>query len=219
MAGVRQFINVLPAAGIPTTAAFSHNVNTGTRLVAVFFSSVTSESVSSLSDTLGNTWTERADVTVGAFRFEVWDAPSGSSGANTVSITFSAFTSLSKRVWLAEIAYVGTLSFGSSASFDQTVAQDPMTLATLTATDDGVAFVVLGTDTTYTFSSWDGPHFWQDMAGGGSSRAAYKIVVNGESLAPTLNATTTESGESLIAVYYDAASVGGSGETAYVFVG
>ncbi len=215
MAGVRHHNNIVPASN-GSGLAFFGPLRAGTTLKAVIVSTVTSEGVTGITDGHSNTWTEDVDTTVGAFRFEIWSAPNGTSGTTTAAVTWSAFTGSSKRVWLVEILSVGSLTDGASDTHDQAGAEDPLTLASLTSAGKGVALLVVATDTAHSFSSWSGDGVFLDMSGGTSSRAAYSIIDDGESLAPLLEVSATETGESLLMAFYDSGG-GGGGETAHVF--
>ncbi len=217
MAGVRSFVTTSPASN-GANNSLTYPVLSGTRIYVCSLSTVTSEGITSIADTHGNTYTEDIDTTVGAFRFEIWSAANGTSGANQPAVTYSAFTSLTKRLWIYEVVSVGTLSAGASDTHDQASAQDPMTLASITAGGTGVAFLMVATDTAHTFTAWTGTGAYVDMQGGSSSRGAYSIISNGESIAPTMDNTGTETGESLIMAFYDSGG-GAGGEHSHVFVG
>jgi hypothetical protein len=218
MAGVRTFVTASPGSN-GASIATTYPAITGSRIYVCSLSTVTSEAISSIADTLGNTYSEDIDSTVGAFRFEIWSAPNGSSGANSPAVTYSAFTAATKRLWIYEVVSVGTLSAGASDTHDQAAAQNPMTLASITSGGIGVAFLMVATDTAHTFSAWTGSGAYVDMQGGSSSRGAYAIISNGESIAPTMTNLATESGESLLMAFYDdgGGGPGGGGETSHVF--
>jgi hypothetical protein len=74
------------------------------------------------------------------------------------------------------------------------------------------------TDTAHSFSAWTGAGAYVDMQGGSSTRGAYSIISNGESIAPTMTNLATETGESLLMAFYDDGG-GVGGEHSYVFVG
>ncbi len=216
MAGVRTFVTTSPASNGASNGT-TYPAITGSRVYVCSLSTVTSEAITSISDTLGNTYAEDIDSTVGAFRFEIWSAANGSSGTNSPAVTYSAFTGSTKRLWIYEVVSVGALSAGASDTHDQTSAENPLTLASITAGGDGVAFLMVATDTAHNFSAWTGAGAYVDMSGGSSSRGAYSIISNGESIAPTMTNLATETGESLLMAFYD--SGGGGGEHSHVFVG
>ncbi len=201
------------------TVAFPANVRASTAIFFCSLSTVTTESITGITDTRGNTYTEQLDITVGAFRFEIWTAPNPNAGANTVSPSYTA-TVGSHRGWVIEIGDMGSFTIGSSASLDQTVAQDPMTLAALTSlTANGIALVVLATDTASTLAGYtdaDGGPTWVNMGSGGSSHAAYRLVgPSTPNISPKADFSTTETGESVILAVASAAS-GGAASAAYV---
>lgn len=199
----------------PDDVAFPQNNVANSTLFMLSLSTVTSESITGITDTLSNTWAQVHDETIGSFRLEIWKAPNtGGAGANTATITYSAFTGGSKRVWLIEVIGNITLSNGPSNTLNTASPVDPLPGATLTVDTEGIAFCIIGTDSSYTFQEWD--DFWEDLGGGSTSRACYKnINSKTTSLVPALDASTTESGESLTAAFYDSPS--GGGEASSVF--
>jgi hypothetical protein len=213
MAAVRQHLTGTINDG--ATQAYAFGVRAGSKLVYLSGNSNTGQSISTITDTQGNSWAQVDDVTVSSFRFERWEATAGSTGANTITANFNSFVA-APRIWLAEVVGIGTLTAVSGTSFDQTSAQDPMTLATFTATGNGIYFVILATDSAHTFVGFL-VHPVHDMSGGSSTRGGWGVMQNTESLAPTIDFSTTESGESLICPYNDSGGVGGGGETAHVF--
>lgn len=215
MARVRQFLNDASGAN-PDTFVFPANVVSGSVLFALINSSVTTEGVTSITDDDGNTWTEAFDTVVGSNRFEIWKAPSGASGSLTITITWSAHTS-AKRVHIVEVLKDGTLSNGNSDTHEVTVGEDPLTLASITASGNGVAFCMLTTDTAHTLTAWAGTPFFFDMGGGTATRAGFAETISGESVAPTLNVTTTETGDSIIMEFVDSGAAGGGGEHSFTF--
>jgi hypothetical protein len=211
MASVRQHLTGSINDG--GTQAYAFNVRSGSKLVYLSANGNTGQSISSITDTQGNTWTEVDDVTVGSNRLERWQATAGSTGANTITANFNSFVA-APRIWLAEVTGLGTLTAVAGTSFDQTSAQDPMTLATFTASGNGIYFVILVTDSAHSFVGFlVNPAY--DMSGGSTTRGGWGVMQNGESIAPTADFTTTESGESLICPYTDSGGGGGS-EHAYV---
>ncbi len=214
MAGARQYGTGVPASN-GANVSYANNVRTGTKLYICTLSTVTSEGITGITDTHGNTWSEEIDSTIGACRIEIWSASNGTSGANAVATTWSAFTASSKRIWLVEVLPLGSMSAGASDTHDQAGAEDPMTLASITSGGKGIALLVAFTDTSHSFSAWTGAGIFLDMGGGSTSRGAIAVIDNGESLAPTMDNTGTETGESLLMAFYDSGGSGG-GEHAYV---
>lgn len=214
MSVMLQYVTENPTSN-PETTAYPQNVIAASTLFLLSFSNVTSESITGITDTLSNTWAQVHDNTIGAFRLEIWKAPNtGGAGANTTSVTYSALTASSKRIWIVEVIGNATLSDGPSNTLDTVTPVDPLPCATLTVDTEGIAFTIVGTDSSYTFQQWD--DFWEDFGGGSTSRAAYKNINSvTTSLVPALNASTTESGESLTAAFYDSAA--GAGESSHVF--
>jgi hypothetical protein len=211
MASVRQHLTGTINDG--ATQAYAFGVRAGSKLVYLSGNSNTGQSISTITDTQGNSWAQVDDVTVSSFRFERWEATAGSTGANTITANFSGFVA-GPRIWLAEVVSLGTLTAVAGTSFDQTSAQDPMTLATFTATGNGIYFVILATDSAHTFVGFL-VHPIFDMSGGSSTRGGWGVMQNSESIAPTIDFTGTESGESLICPYNDSGG-GGNSEHAYV---
>ncbi len=199
----------------PATLAFVSNVQAGTYLYCLSDSSVLTETITGITDTLTNTWTVVAAVNVGTSRWECWRAPNPGAGANTVSITYSAHT-VGKRIWIAEINGLGTTPTSASNTVDNTVAADPVPGATLTVTGDGIALVGIQLDTTNTYVAWKYsstiPGFFFDMGGGSQSRAAmFPISASHASFAPLEDVSAgTESSESMtVAQYIDPQPSGG----------
>lgn len=206
----------------PQTAAFPNNVVSGHRVFVLSQSNVTTEVVTGITDTRSSTYSQLFDITIDATRFELWSAPLGSSGANTVSVTYSAVTSASKRVWIWEGGDQGTVSAGPSNSANRTSGADPIQSATLTVDAVGVAFTVIRTDDAHVFSAWeDTSGQWIDMGGGSTSRAAFRSIgPSTPNLAPALNVSANETGDvATMAVYDQAAAGGGDVIGARIFTG
>ncbi len=93
----------------PQTCAFPVNVRAGTVLFVLSQSLVNTESITGITDSVGSSYTELVDLipSGGTMRFEIWRAPSAGAGANTASVTYSAVTSASKRVWVVEVGGLG----------------------------------------------------------------------------------------------------------------
>jgi hypothetical protein len=191
-------------SGVTTTAlAFGSNVTAGSELfmVTVVADGLT-PTVSGVSDTLLNTWTVVAAANTTGYRIEVWKAPSPSGGANTVTTTFSGNAANTGSMAIFEFSGMGVTTNGASNTLSISVAEDPLTLATLTATGPGVAFTAVRMINGFTLSSF-GDSF-VDAGGSTRARVAYRILASGASLAPTMDNSTTEAGESLTTVVYEA---------------
>lgn len=192
----------------PATLAYNSNVTAGTMLFAlVVIADGTTPTVVGITDTLSNTWTKVVGSNIGSFRVECWEAPSGSSGANTVSVDYTAAPANSGCLTIFEFSGMGTVTNGASNVLDQSSTADPMLCATLTTTGAGVIFCGVRLDTSYSLTAW-GDSF-TDAGTGSRSRTAYRITTGGVSAAPTMDMVVAESGESLTVVVYEQ-SAGGS---------
>lgn len=216
MAAVRQYRTEASGSN-PDTFSFSHDVFAGSTLFLLSLSSVTTEAITGITDDDGNAWTEAFDQVVGAVRLEIWRAPSGAAGSLAVTVTWSAHTA-AKRIWQAEALSFGSLSNGSNDTHEVAVAEDPMTLASLTASGNGIAFWLLATDSAHTLTGWTGTPFVFDMGSGTAARAGFAVFKSGESLAATLNCSTTESGDSMVMEFLDSGG-GGGGAHSFAFFG
>jgi hypothetical protein len=187
----------------------------GSTLVLLTTSRVSSEIVSTVTDTFSNPWVKGAGVVVGSFRLELWYAPSGTAGTNEVTITFSAHTS-NKRLWVLEFTGMGARTLGPTAVLDNTTAVDPFPCATVAMALSGIGLTVVEMDGTAFVSSINAP--WVNIGGGLNSFAAYAIRAPGEvptTLAPIYDLTATGSGESLTGAIYDAQSGGSQSRASY----
>lgn len=197
-------------ASSPAGQAFGIDVIAGSTLFLVSESINVSEVITGIVDSDGNTWTNRAAVDGATARFEAWTAPSGTAGANTVTVTYSAHT-IGKRFWIGEIKGLGTPTYDSNTL--NAASTDPMACATLTISGEGVVVVFAFTSTVHTFAQWDGGYAL-DMGGGTTTRAAvYEVGLNQTAFAPFMNATTAEAGESMSFALYANPQPGVGGAT------
>lgn len=187
----------------PITAAYSSNVTAGNVLVAgVVFNDVLQE-VSDVTDSLGNIWVRVASNYAFSYGMDIWMANNIATGANTVSMDLTG-TPLQARMFLWEVSGLATATPGPFNTRDESTAQDPLPCATLSATLPGVVFCLARADTTVTFTAWTDS--FVDTGGGANSRAGYRIISGATSVAPTIDYTTTHSGESLTWVLYSNAA-------------
>ena len=103
--------NILPSVAGPTSTvsgAFTSNVTAGNALqVSITWTSSTNTSISSITDSLGNTWFAAGVIArAGTRRSILYQCQSISSGPNTVSFTFSTSTPTNIVIALSE--YTGT---------------------------------------------------------------------------------------------------------------
>ncbi len=213
---------IASTAGDTMAPALAVNTLLGSALYAGVILTSATETVSTITDTQGNTWTLVAAAHVGAVaRFELWKTIAGSAAANTATIALSA--AAASRSWLIEISGMGaTLTDGPSNTLDVNVAVDPLTGATLAVDAVGVAFFLIRFDTTAGVSAGmaalldgqvgDAPGAWLDLGadGSSSSRAGLRIL-DGSSitLEPKFDATNVETGQSLTVAVYGEAVTGG----------
>lgn len=207
-------------AGTSVAPAFPQNVISGSHIFVLAVADADTTTISSITDTRGNTYAQKFTADTGSRRIEIWAAPSGSAGANTVTVTWGASGA---RAWIVEVTDLGTYTNGPTNTHDQTSAQDPITLATLSGiAQQGFAFLIARLDTGRDFGGWldstAGGGGWQDLSGNGSTtRAACRGVSTSiASLSPTFDSTSgTDTAESATVAFYDEeAAVGGDGASA-----
>lgn len=220
-ASPRQFATGAGASAANEALAFPINVRNDTRIF-VLAHSLGGDAVSSITDSQGNTYTKRADITPSSFKFEIWDAPSGTAGANTVTVNFAGTDFL--YIWIIEVAGLGTIQGYQSNGLDHNAAADPMPLATLTPTSEGVIFtmyVLDGSETFVSFADSTAGNAILDLASPGGSttrRAMCRTVDDVDALTPEVDFSTTGTGESItFNARTQAAVVAGSGESSSVF--
>jgi hypothetical protein len=192
----------------PFAGAFTSNVTSGTYLYALSVESTAGSAVTGITDSRSNTWASVAAADTPTYRVELWKAPSGSSGACTVTVDFGSMPASNGLLALLEFSGMGIPTNGASNTLDQSVAADPMPCATLSVTGAGVIFCGVRLDGAHTLTSWG--NSFNDLGSGIRARAAYRIVTGAVSAAPTMDCSTTETGESLTVVVYDQV-IGGSG--------
>lgn len=215
-AGFVQTRSVGPSTD-PTALAFNSNVASGDTLYAlVVVADGTTPTVTGVTDSLGNTWALVAGSTTPSFRIELWKAPSGSAGACTVTVDYSSAPANSGLLTIFEFSGQGTTTNGASNTLDQSVAQDPMTCATLSVTGAGVVFCGVRMDTSYALTAWGGS--FNDAGTGTRARSGYRIVTGALTASPTMDCVVAEAGESLTVVVYDQ-SVGGGNRRRRVLLG
>lgn len=217
-ASLRQFaIGTAPNAN-NEAVAFPINVRDDTQIV-VLAHSLGGDAVTSITDSQGNTYTQRADVTPNSFRMEIWDAPSLTAGANTVTVNFAGSNFI--YIWIIEVSGLGTIQGYQNNGLDQNVGANPMPLATLTPTSEGAVFTMYVLDGTEIFQSFDDITAGNAIidlgapGGSGTRRAMCRTVDDVDSLTPEVNFTSTGTGESLTFLIRTGAAIGG--ETSHVF--
>jgi hypothetical protein len=155
-----------------------------------------------------NTWTSVGAANTPNFNVSVWKGTALASGACTVSVDFSSGPATSGGLTILEFSGMGTTTNGSSNTLDQSVAQDPMSVATLSATAAGVLLVGVRLDSAFTISSWtDG--FSDGGTLGSRAASGYRVITGAVSAAPTIDMAIGETGESAIFAVYEAAAGGG----------
>lgn len=100
-----QSNNANPGTVSSTTLAYSSNVAAGNTLLAFVRLGSNTVSVSSITDTLGNTWTlvKRQQHASSQVTSEIWKCENiTSGGANTLSFTFSGSSTL-VQLYIAEV--------------------------------------------------------------------------------------------------------------------
>jgi hypothetical protein len=107
-----------------TTYAFPANVTSGDLLVwSGYFTSASSRTISSISDTLGNTWVVGFGSQLGSIGVPaIYCLKSVGSGANTVSITWNASVTI-QHAWVGEFTAPSGTTFDASTA--QSVTQQP----------------------------------------------------------------------------------------------
>lgn len=110
------------------TPAFAANVAAGNNIIAIGFTGGTAASMSTPTDTRGNTFNLLTTVTVGANNFiKVWIAYGTTAGADTVTMG-DGFNDATLHIY--EVA-----GLASSAAFDKTAAQQQVSATALDSTN------------------------------------------------------------------------------------
>jgi hypothetical protein len=201
----------------PFAGAFTSNVASGNYLFALSVESVAGVAVNGVTDSLSNTWASVAAADTPTYRVELWKAPSGTSGACTVTVDFAAMPASNGLLALLEVSGMGTPTNGASNTYDEVAGADPMPCATLSVTGAGVIFCGVRLDGAHSLTAWTDSFI--DLGSGIRSRAAYRIVTGAVSAAPAMNCTTSESGESMTVAMYDEVVGGGGNRRRRFFLG
>lgn len=218
MASVRQSA----AAGNSSTS--TRNVTLGASVrnntwLYVLSVAYGAQTISSVTDGLGNSYAQIASAVPADKTFEVWRAPSGTAGSVTITVTYSA--AVLNYVFLIEVGALGVTPGSSISNGVDAASADPISLATLSPTSPGIAFSILGCDSgTITFGDIsDGGRVatgwgYLPVPGGSSAVRALASSIDGvDSLAPVIDVSAARASESLtVATYAQAAggSVAGS---------
>lgn len=189
----------------PTSAAYPGNTVAGNYLYA-FMSVVGTTTVTGVTDTQGNTWTQKGQYTTASSNIEIWRAVAGSSAANTLSIDMAALPTGGSTVVLCEVEHSGTPSDGPNNTLAFGAGADPLVLATLTTTNGGIIFTIGRVTTNFGLVSWgDGFNSLHSGSTLGRGLFGYRITSDGVSAAPTADMTSTESADSITIAFYDGA--------------
>lgn len=216
-ASIRQFATGTGASAGNEALAFDINVRDDTQIF-VLAHSLGGDAVTGITDSQGNSYTQRADVTPSSFTIEVWDAPSAGAGANTVTVTFAGTSNL--YIWIIEVAGLGTIAGYESNGLDNNSSTDPLALATLTPTSAGVIFTIYvldGSETFVAFNDTTGGNAILDLANPGSSttRRAMARTADTDALAPEVDFSTAGTGESV--TFNARTQVAAGSEASHVF--
>jgi len=221
------------AVVVSSNASIPVAATTAVQIGSVLYCAVrmlATQTVTGVTDSQGNSWSQVATANVSTYRFYLYKAIAGASGANTVTVTLSS-GALNTVVWVGEVTGMGTSpTDGPSNSLDVTVAEAPLRAATLGVTQAGIALAILSVDSSVSLSATAGP-FWVDGlvsdAGGswidlgassfGSFARAAIGILSGASVTVepkyNINPSGPRTGESMTAAIYGEAS---SGETIVV---
>jgi RHS repeat-associated protein len=161
--------------------AFTSNVTAGD-LLFVTFANGSTNSISSISDTLGNTYTALPLNTASGYRLQAFYTLSRASGADTVTGTYSGSGATYIQETLAEYSNVGALD--AHAENGNGTNSQPSTTTTTTAGSDLVIGYV-----TDSYTSWTGETGWNLRTTGSGIRAALQdtIAANPGSITSTFN--------------------------------
>lgn len=194
------------------------NTNTYIYVLSVIYGSQT---VSSVTDDRGNTYSQVATAFPGAKTFEIWRAPSGTANTVTTTVTYSG--AAVNYVTVVEVSGLGTPGSTVSNSVDSASA-DPVPFATLTVSSPGIAFSIVACDTgsisfsTVTDNGCTG-NGWITfpVAGGTSAVRMFGCCVDGNNnISADVDTNAARASESLTIATYQQASSGG-GEVSHTF--
>ena len=179
--------------------AFTSNVTSGD-LLFVTFANTTTNSISSISDTLGNTYTALPVIAANGYRLQAFYAFSTASGADTVTGTYSGSGATYIQETLAEYSNVGAVDAHAENSGGNS---QPSTTTTTTASSDLVIGYV-----TDSFVTWTGETGWNLRTTASGIRAALQdtIAANPGSITSTFN---TVNGWNAGIVAFKSAGAGG----------
>ncbi len=182
------------------STAFTSNVTSG-HLLFVTFANTTANSISTISDTLGNTYTALPVIAANGYRLQAFYTYSIASGADTVTGTYSGSGATYIQETLAEYSNVGTIDVHAENSGGNS---PPSTTTTTTASSDLVIGYV-----TDSFVTWTGESGWNLRTTASGIRAALQdtIAANPGSITSTFN---TVNGWNAGIVAFKPTSSGGS---------
>ncbi len=197
--------------------AFGSNVTAGSMIVVVARTSDAS-SVTSISDSLGSTYSSVVTHTDGSTRISIWAAVNAGAGANSVTINYGA--SNNPQAYIQE--WSGMVTASVAAATDQTgtnstsgVVNHPANASALTPSEDNC--LVIGA------ASFNGTVTWQSAEAGythrtgsdgtGASRCHTVSIVQTTATATDADQTTaaTAQGANAMAIFKAAAGAGGGG--------
>jgi hypothetical protein len=188
----------------PSVGAYPGNTVSGNYLYALM-ACVGTETVSGITDTQSNTWSQKGQYTTAGGNLEIWSAVAGSSAANTVTIDMTALPTGGSTFVLCEVSHGGTTVDGPSNTAAATTAADPLLLATLTTTAGGIIFAFARLTSNFALVGF-GDGFASLHSGSTLGRGlfGYRITTGGVSAVPDADMSTTESADCLTIAFYDA---------------
>lgn len=192
-------------AADPSTLAFTSNVLADSVLVVVLLHANATVTVSSVTDSLGNTWQRlgsRYNNTYGRDVF--WVLNTGGAGACTVTFDFSGTPTITMAT-LWEFSGMGATPTAGGTN-GGVVSGDPCALPTFSASAAGIAVSAMRTTGSYTYVGW-GDSF-VDSGTASRARSGYKIVTGAETTSPSIDFSASQAGDAVTGVIYTTAAGG-----------
>lgn len=194
-----------------TTLAFAGTGNTaGNLLVCIFDIRISGVTISSLTDSAGNTWQQahRSSVQGGNRVVDIWYAMNCGSGANTITVNFSASTTC--LITLHEFSGAALTSALDQANSQVEATTTTHAAPSVTTTSAGVAVGTTLTDgTSVTFTNGTGYSSLkeQDTA---RQNNEYKTVTNGEAVTAPCTSNVTTIAIAAVVTFKEPAAGGGA---------
>lgn len=195
------------------TVAFGSNVGSDTLLVAQLWVQSTTERVSAISDTLGNTWQRavESDLANNNARVDIWYALCPTGGACTVTFDYTAAATV--VVQMQEYSgFAGGVTVGPTNTNIETFNNTTRIAGEITTTvADSLLIAIIGMESNFSVSSRLSG--WNALTATIRSDHQYKIATATETTDAEITCAAVERGAGAIVAFSESAGGGGGGTT------